>query len=82
MKAWMSIRKMRTGLCLVAALLPAWMAQADSSTATSPVFTVDLQSLAGGLTVNGRVLAAATRQPLSGGTTRFTFCKTLPSAFT
>jgi hypothetical protein len=32
----------------------------------SPVFAVDLQSLAGGLTVSGRVLAAATRQPLSG----------------
>jgi hypothetical protein len=41
-------------------------AEAGTSTATSPVFTVDLQSLTGGLTVNGRVLAAATGQPLSG----------------
>ena len=41
-------------------------AEAATSSATSPVFTVDLQSLAGGLTVSGRVLAAATRQPLSG----------------
>ena len=39
---------------------------AATSSAMSPVFTVDLQSLAGGLTVSGRVLAAATRQPLSG----------------
>ena len=41
-------------------------AEAGTSTATSPIFTVDLQSLTGGLAVNGRVLAAATRQPLSG----------------
>ena len=41
-------------------------AHAATSSAMSPVFTVDLQSLAGGLTVSGRVRAAATRQPLSG----------------
>jgi hypothetical protein len=41
-------------------------AVAATSSAMSPVFSVDLQSLAGGLTVSGRVLAAATRQPLSG----------------
>ncbi|MCX6915608.1 MAG: carboxypeptidase regulatory-like domain-containing protein, partial [Verrucomicrobia bacterium] len=50
----------------MAALLPAWLAQAGTSTAMSPAFTVDLQSLVGGLAVSGRVLAAATRQPLSG----------------
>ncbi len=66
MRTWMSIWKLRTGLCLLAALLPAWMARADISSAMSPVFAVDLQPLIGGLTVNGRVMSAATRQPLSG----------------
>ena len=42
MRTWMSIWKLRTGLCLLAALLPAWMARADTSTALSPVFAVDL----------------------------------------
>lgn len=45
------------------ALLPA---RAATSTATSPTFTVDLRSLAGGLAVNGRVRAAQGGAAISG----------------
>ncbi len=45
------------------ALLPA---RADTSTASSATFTVDLQSLAGGLAVNGRVRAAQGGAAISG----------------
>ncbi len=41
-------------------------ARADTSTASSATFTVDLQSLAGGLAVNGRVRAAQGGAAISG----------------
>jgi hypothetical protein len=42
------------------------VAAQPSYQAASAQFVVDLRGLTGGLTVSGRVLAAATRQPLSG----------------